>query len=218
MSGTQSISAGQQAVMGMTAYNAGVVAGTIMDDAAGVAAPGLEPGPRNWPDGLTRVPYWVYQDPDVLRDEQRNIFEGKTWNYLCLEADIPSQGDFRVSFLGQMPVIVVRGEAGRIHSFENRCAHRGSLIAFEDSGNVKDFLCVYHAWRYDLDGNLCSVAFQRGVAGKGGMPADFRMDQHGPRKLRVATVGGIVFGTLSPDTPSLEDYLGPEIVAKLPAC
>ena len=168
-----------------------------------------------WPPGISRVPYWLYQDPAVLRTEQQRIFEGPVWNYLCLETDIPGQGDYRTSFVGEMPVIVVRGEAGAIHAFENRCAHRGALIAFEDGGTVKDFTCVYHAWRYDLEGNLRSVAFQRGVGGKGGMPDSFCLEQHGPRKLRVDTIGGLVFGTLAADAPGLLDYLGPDITAKI---
>ena len=94
-------------------------------------------------------------------------------------------------------------------AFENRCAHRGALICLDDGGRVKDFQCVYHSWRYDLRGNLRSIAFSRGVNGKGGMPADFDMSQHGPRKLRVTTFCGMVFGTLSPDAPEFEDLARP---------
>jgi len=168
-----------------------------------------------WAPGLTRVPYWLYQDPAIQRAEQQRIFQGPAWHYLCLEADIPNHGDYRTSFIGEMPVIAVRGAAGSIHAFENRCAHRGALIAFEDAGTVKDFTCAYHAWRYDLQGNLCSVAFQHGVGGKGGMANSFRLQDHGPRKLRTATIGGLVFATLSPDAPDLLDYLGPEIAARI---
>ena len=28
---------------------------------------------RPWPDGLTRVPYWVYRDTDIARDEQARL-------------------------------------------------------------------------------------------------------------------------------------------------
>ncbi len=185
-----------------------------MPDTA-IAPPGTAPASRPWPAGVTRVPYWVYQDPDILQAEQKAIFEGPIWNFLALEVDIPNRGDYRTTFVGAMPVVVVRGDDGAIHAFENRCAHRGALIALDDGGNTRDFTCAYHAWRYDLTGSLCSVAFQRGVNGKGGMPADFRMDQHGPRKLRVETIGGLVFGTLSDRTPTLEAYLGPAIAAKL---
>jgi phenylpropionate dioxygenase-like ring-hydroxylating dioxygenase large terminal subunit len=75
-------------------------------------------------------------------------------------------------------------------------------------GHAENLTCVYHAWRYDLAGNLESVAFRRGVAGQGGMPAGFRLDQHGLRKLRVDHFGPLVFGTLAAEAPPLADYIG----------
>jgi phenylpropionate dioxygenase-like ring-hydroxylating dioxygenase large terminal subunit len=62
---------------------------------------------RSWPAGLTRIPYWIYQDPDVLALEQKRIFEGPVWNYLCLETELPNVGDYRTTFVGAMPVVVV---------------------------------------------------------------------------------------------------------------
>ena len=167
-----------------------------------------------WPeDSLARVPYWVYQDHDNYAREMQRIFEGATWNFVCLEADIPNKGDYRTNQVGGMPVIVVRDVDGSINCFENRCAHRGSLIAFDDSGNVQNnFKCIYHAWSYDLAGNLKGIAFERGIAGAGGMPKDFKRETHSPRKLRTTTLAGLVFATLSPDTPSIEDYLGTDIL------
>ena len=39
-----------------------------------------------WPeDSVARVPYWVYQDPDNYARELARLFEGPTWNYVCLE-------------------------------------------------------------------------------------------------------------------------------------
>jgi phenylpropionate dioxygenase-like ring-hydroxylating dioxygenase large terminal subunit len=168
-----------------------------------------------WPAGLTRVPYWAYRDPAVARDEQTRIFEGPAWHFLCLEIDLAEIGDYRTTMIGAMPVVVARAEDGAIAAFENRCAHRGSLICLEDGGRVKDFHCVYHAWRYDLRGNLASVAFRRGVNGKGGMPDDFDLAAHGPRKLRTTVLCGLVFATLSADTPDIESWIGPDILARL---
>jgi phenylpropionate dioxygenase-like ring-hydroxylating dioxygenase large terminal subunit len=112
-----------------------------------------------WPtDGLTRVPFWVYEDEDNYQVELRRIFEGPTWSYVGLESDVPRPGDYRTTFVGEMPVIVVRAEDGAIRAFENRCAHRGALIAIDDCGSTgKRFQCVYHAWNYDLEGNLVGV-------------------------------------------------------------
>ena len=168
-----------------------------------------------WPDGLTRVPYSVYQDPAIARDEQTLVFEGPAWHYLCLEIDVPDVGSYRTSMMGAMPVVVARADDGNVVAFENRCAHRGALICLEDGGRVKDFQCVYHAWRYDLRGNLASVAFRRGVNGMGGMPDDFDMAAHGPRKLRVAVLCGLVFGTLSSEAPCIETYIGSDVLARM---
>ena len=124
---------------------------------------------RQWPDStLTRVPYWIYQDEENYRAELRNIFAGPVWSFACLESDVPRPGDYRTTFAGEMPLIVVRGEDGLIRAFENRCAHRGALIALDDEGSTgKRFQCVYHAWSYDLEGNLVGIAFEKGSHGKG---------------------------------------------------
>ena len=170
-----------------------------------------------WPeDSLARVPYWVYQDQDVYHREQERIFESKTWNFVCLEVDIADKGDYRTNVVGGMPVIVVRAAEGGINCFENRCAHRGALIAFDDGGNVQNnFKCIYHAWSYDLAGNLKGIAFERGINGQGGMSKDFRRDDFSPRKLRTTVLGGLVFATLSDETPPIEEYLGAEITGRV---
>ena len=173
-------------------------------------------GPLAWPGpGLARVPFSVYQDADNYAAELRRIFEGPVWNYVALEADLARPGDYRTTFVGEMPVIVVRGEDGAIRAFENRCAHRGALIALDDGGSAKHFQCVYHAWSYDLAGNLVGIAFEKGSHGRGGMPSSFCKADHGPRKLRTATLCGLVFATLDDATPPIEAYLGPEILARL---
>jgi phenylpropionate dioxygenase-like ring-hydroxylating dioxygenase large terminal subunit len=171
---------------------------------------------RHWPaEGLTRVPYWVYSDHEIYDAEQQKIFQGATWNFLCLEAELPHPGTYRRSNLGAMPVVVTRDQDGALHAFENRCAHRGSLLVLNESGEAKDIICVYHNWSYDLCGTLTGVAFRKGIGGKGGMPPDAKPDAHPPRKLRVATLAGLVFGTLSDATPPLEQYLGAEIATRI---
>ena len=171
---------------------------------------------RSWPaEGATRVPYWVYQDEDIYREEQQKIWRGDTWSYLCLEAELPAPKSFVTTFVGDMPVVVTRDAAGALHAWENRCAHRGALVCMKARGTAERFSCIYHNWTYDHEGNLTNVAFRRGIAGKGGMPADAKPESQAPKKLRVASVNGLVFGTLSPNAPSLESYIGPEILARL---
>jgi anthranilate 1,2-dioxygenase large subunit/terephthalate 1,2-dioxygenase oxygenase component alpha subunit len=169
--------------------------------------------PRAWPgDTLARIPYWVYQDEANYQAELRRIFEGPAWSFVGLEGELDRPGAYRTTFVGEMPVVVVRGQDGEIRAFENRCAHRGALIALDERGTAgRVFQCVYHAWTYDLEGHLVGIAFEKGVQGRGGMPDGFCKADHGPRKLRTATLGGLVFATLSADTPPLAAYLGDEV-------
>src|SRR3954453_3726186 len=170
-----------------------------------------------WPkQGNARVPYRVFADPEIYRAERDRVFLGATWQYLCLADELPEPGDYKTTFLGETPVIVTRGEDGEIHAMVNRCAHRGNLVCLKARGHTDDGLtCVYHAWRYDLAGNLTSVAFRRGVGGKGGMPESFRLEEHGLKQLRTDTFAGIVFGTLSADAPSLSEYIGNDIGGRI---
>jgi phenylpropionate dioxygenase-like ring-hydroxylating dioxygenase large terminal subunit len=171
---------------------------------------------RAWPaEGATRVPYWVYQDEDLYRQEQHRIWRGATWSYLCLEAELPEPQCFVTTFVGDMPVVVTRDAAGALHAWENRCAHRGALICMQARGKAERFACIYHNWTYDHAGNLASVAFRKGIAGKGGMPADAKPESQAPKKLRVACLNGLVFGTLSEKTASLEDYLGADVLRRM---
>jgi phenylpropionate dioxygenase-like ring-hydroxylating dioxygenase large terminal subunit len=171
---------------------------------------------RRWPaEGNTRVPYWVYCDGNIYAQEQERIFRGPSWSFLCLEAELSKPNSWRTSSLGDMPVVVARDDQGVLRAFENRCAHRGALLCLKDRGEERKIVCVYHNWTYDLQGNLTGVAFRRGLGGQGGLPENCRPETQAPRKLRVETLNGLVFGTLSTAAPSLETYLGPEIVKRI---
>jgi hypothetical protein len=62
-----------------------------------------------WPaEGLTRVPYRVFQTEESYRTEQLRIFHGPAWHYLALEVELREPGDFRTTKIGDTPVIVTR--------------------------------------------------------------------------------------------------------------
>ncbi len=171
-----------------------------------------------WPeDGLIRVPDWVYTSQEVYDREVERIFQGRSWNFVALEAEIPKPGDYKRSFAGPTPVIVSRDRDGSLHVFENRCAHRGAELCRHYRGSAKEFVCPYHQWTYDLAGKLIGVPFRRGLKKEGGMPSSFRTEDHGLRKLSVTTRNGAVFASFAADMPSLEDYLGPEILVDFDA-
>ena len=171
-----------------------------------------------WPqEGLTTVPDWIYTHPQVYAREIERIFHGRSWNFVALEAEIPNPGDYKRSYVGPTPVVVSRNVDGTVHVFENRCAHRGAEFCRNLRGNVTEFVCPYHQWSYDLCGNLQGIPFKRGLKKEGGMPKDFRNEEHGLRKLAVSVFHGVVFASFRDDVEPLEDYLGPEILADFEA-
>ena len=69
---------------------------------------------REWPDdGCSRVPNWIYTDPQIFARELDRIFGATDWLYVCLEAEIPNPGDFKRSQLGNRDVVAVRGTRWR---------------------------------------------------------------------------------------------------------
>ncbi|MFZ9585082.1 MAG: aromatic ring-hydroxylating oxygenase subunit alpha [Pseudohongiellaceae bacterium] len=161
--------------------------------------------------GPAHIPYRFLQDPALFAVEQERIFKGPTWHYLCLDAELPVAGSFVTTQIGATPVVVVRGEDGEVRVLINRCRHKGALVCVEPRGRAQTLRCLYHGWSYQLDGRLRLVPFEKGVEGRGGMPACFDKAEHGLLPVRSASLHGVVFGTLSDTAPALEHYLGPDM-------
>lgn len=134
-----------------------------------------------------------YKSPDVYQTEIKEIFL-KHWIYAGHESQIPSSGDYFTFEFDTESVIVVRTVAGDVKAHMNVCRHRGSRICLEQSGSQKSLTCPYHAWSYNLDGQLVSTR---------NMPDDFVQSENGLHKVNVAVLGGFIFVCLSDEPPSL---------------
>ncbi|MBC7437462.1 MAG: Rieske 2Fe-2S domain-containing protein [Bdellovibrionales bacterium] len=174
--------------------------------------------------GSSRVPFWVYTDAQLYQRELSQIFYGKHWSYVGLDIEISNTGDFKLSFIGERQVIMVRDRVAPrdratdtgIRVVENRCAHRGVRFCQQPQGNARSFVCPYHQWTYKLNGDLAGLPFKDGVKEgdcvNGGMPEGFDLKDHGLIKLRVAVLHGLVFATFSDETEPLEEYLGKDVM------
>ena len=170
--------------------------------------------PAPWPaEGISRVPFWVYSDPAIYRREQERIFAGPSWSYVGLSAEVPAPGDFKRTFIGDKPVVLVRDRDGASRVLVNRCVHRGVQFCQRNFGNATEFMCPYHQWTYDLRGHLVGVPFRRGLRQQGGMPADFALADHSLETLHVSERHGVIFASSAAAMPSFEEYLGASMLA-----
>jgi len=164
---------------------------------------------RPWPaDKPGQVPYWVYTDQEIFDQEMTRIFCGASWSYVGLATELPGNGSFISTTIGNQPVVICRNHDGELRGFVNRCAHRGVKFCRHRSGRTKRFTCPYHQWTYDLDGNLKGVPFMGGVNGHGGMPAEFDLKDNGLQQLNVIEHNGVLFASFHSDTVDFLDYLG----------
>ncbi|MFN3273591.1 MAG: aromatic ring-hydroxylating oxygenase subunit alpha [Paracoccus sp. (in: a-proteobacteria)] len=146
----------------------------------------------------------MYEDPDLFAREMDQIFR-RTWVWVAHDSEFPDKGNFRLSQVGQEPVIVVRDRKGAIHVMVNRCRHRAATVCEVRKGKTSSFQCPYHGWGYGLDGSLRAVPYPEQYGD------DFDKDQHGLLRLRTESYHGMVFATFNEDAEPLVDFLGPEV-------
>jgi phenylpropionate dioxygenase-like ring-hydroxylating dioxygenase large terminal subunit len=61
----------------------------------------------------------------------------------------------------------VRSDDNILRVLLNTCTHRGSLVCRRKSGNAKSFQCPYHAWTFDLRGQLVGVPGEESYGERG---------------------------------------------------
>lgn len=107
-------------------------------------------------DAATAMPKAMYTLPDITTFENDRIF---TVEWLCAgRADeLSNAGDYMVFECGEQPLIIIRGLDGRLSARANICRHR-MMRLIEGRGNTRKFTCPYHAWTYNLEGQLVGAA------------------------------------------------------------
>jgi PAH dioxygenase large subunit len=148
------------------------------------------------------IPAGIFNDAEIFALERRRVF-ARSWVYLAHESEIPEPGDYVMRAIVDDQFVVVRDESGEVRALLNHCRHKGMQICRSEAGNASHFRCPYHGWTYRNDGALIGVPVQRDAYGD-------RLDkaQLGLHSIRVASYDGLIFGTLSEETPPLEEWLG----------
>jgi Rieske 2Fe-2S family protein len=97
-----------------------------------------------------------YASPQVWEDEREKIWWGE-WICVGRTEEVPSPGDHVVRDVAGESIFIVRNDAGELRAFYNVCSHRGTKFLDDIEGTQsvrKAFVCPYHAWAFDLNGQL----------------------------------------------------------------
>lgn len=135
-----------------------------------------------------------YTDPAIYDLEIQKIVN-RNWILAGHASQLPEPGDFKVLNVAQESAIIVRGKDGKLKGFANVCRHRGSLVCLEQQGHADKFMCPYHGWMYDIDGNLTAARNMRD---------DFDMSTHGLKSVSVGEIYGLILVCFDDNPPSLE--------------
>ena len=113
------------------------------------------------PDELAEAtPPQIYTSPEFLELELDQIFNHE-WFCVGREDEFSNPGDYRVMQIGRDSVIILRDREGLLRAMSNICRHRMTSL-LQGSGNLKRRItCPYHAWTYELDGQLIGVTHMR---------------------------------------------------------
>ncbi len=157
------------------------------------------------------LPAEAYTSDEVLAWELRHLFAG-SWACLGREDELlPRPADAkpttqRAVRVGDVAAMLVRdGETVRM--FANTCRHRGhELLPQDGTSERRSLLCPYHAWTYDLEGNLIQAPGFRDLD-------NFSSEEHALVELPVVSWSGWLFGHAlnpvgSPDVPSFTEHMG----------
>jgi phenylpropionate dioxygenase-like ring-hydroxylating dioxygenase large terminal subunit len=165
--------------------------------------PQLGTGPVSYEDSIS---------PEFYELEREAVFK-RTWLNVGRVEQIPRTGNYFTKELKVVntSIILVRNRDGKVNAFHNICRHRGNKLVWDDdpraetSGTCRQFVCKYHAWRYDLNGNLTFVQQEEEFF-------DLDKNRYGLVPVHCDVWEGFIFVNFAPvPEQSLIDFLGPMV-------
>jgi Rieske 2Fe-2S family protein len=149
----------------------------------------------------TMLPQGAYTAPDVLAWEQEHFF-ARSWVCVGRGTDLAAPGARTAVRSGREGILLVRTGDGTLRGFFNVCRHRGhELLACGVQATRTSIACPYHAWTYDLEGQLVNTPRYEA-------PDDFDPAAFGLVPARVEEWHGWVFVNASGDAAPLSEHMG----------
>ena len=155
------------------------------------------------------IPAAWYTDPRVFDLERHTVFS-RSWQVAGRLDELSAPGDYVACELSNgEPILVARAEDGGLRGFFNVCRHHAAAVVTDAAGSARQFRCPYHGWTYGLDGTLKGTPDFAGVC-------DFDRSANGLVPVDCAVAEQWVFARADAGGPSLEQYLGVELLRQLP--
>jgi len=150
----------------------------------------------------------AYISPEYARAEAEKLWS-KVWQQVGRVEEIPRVGDFLSYEIMDDSIIVARTAENTLRAYYNVCAHRGRRLVdiapgeHDARGSRKQFVCGFHGWRYDIEGNNTFVPEREDW--------NCKLTESNDRltSVRVDTWGGWIWINLDPAAEPLRDYLEP---------
>ena len=124
----------------------------------------------------------------------------RVWQLAASVDHVANPGDVYEYIVGDLSVLIVRGDDGELRAFQNVCRHRGSEICSGTNAGMTELRCPFHRWSYDLTGRLREVPSRKGF---GALPGD----EYGLLPVAVDTWGPLVFVNHDLDAEPLASFL-----------
>ena len=93
-----------------------------------------------------------YTDPAIFEQEMQGLL-ARTWQFAGHVAQVRESGDYFAFEIAGQNLFCIRGRDGEIRTFYNVCQHRAHEMV-TGAGNTRVVVCPYHAWTYELSGQL----------------------------------------------------------------
>ncbi len=150
----------------------------------------------------------AYLSPDYARAERDKLWR-KVWLQAGRVEDIPEVGNFLTYDLLDDSILIVRSSPTQLRAFFNVCPHRGRKLidvptgARNARGIKSNFVCGFHSWTFNLEGQCTFIRDQEHWQGK--------LTAEGTRlgPVKVDIWGGWIWINMDPDCEPLLDYLEP---------
>jgi glycine betaine catabolism A len=144
------------------------------------------------------LPAEAYFDPRQYERELQRIWY-RNWVYVGRSSDLSRARGFRTFEIGDQRILLVRDEQRVLQGFYNTCRHRGAALCREPEGMLRagTIVCPYHAWVYNLQGDLLRTSSKAHASGFD--VADFPL-----YRISVKEWNGFVFVALNDRPPPFE--------------